>query len=163
MNAPRTAATPIRGAVVFLLLALAALAPRPAASQVSVFPTQDLSFGILRAGVADQVDPLDPARRGEIELLGTGHVVITFGLPTEMVSPTGQRLPLQFDKGDAEIEIKGSGKTQSFDPTKSKSVNIKKNEGGARIYLGGLAMPTATQPPGRYRATITLQVVAPGT
>lgn len=163
MIAPRTSAMPVRGAIVVFTLLLALAAPSPASSQVAVFPVRDLTFGTLRAGVSERVSPLDPARRAEIELVGAGNVVLTFGLPTEMVGASGQRLPLQFGKADAEIEFLGSGKAQSFDPTKPKTVNIKKGDGGARVYLGGSALPTLGQPPGRYHATITLQVVTPGT
>jgi hypothetical protein len=157
MTAHRITATLARCAV------LAFLFGTPAAAQVAVFPVQDLSFGILRPGSPEQVATEDPMRRAEIELIGTGNVTITFGLPSEMVSVSGSRLPLQFTKGDAEIEMRGSGKDKDFDPTKSKTIKIKNKEGGARIYLGGLAFPTSKQPPGRYRATITVQVVTPGT
>ena len=157
MIAHRAAATLARCAImVFLMTA-------DLGAQVAVFPVQDLSFGTLRAGASEVVDPLDRVRRAEIELVGSGNVVITFGLPTEMVSTTGHRLPLQFARGDAELEIKNSGKDRSWDPNKSKNIKIKPKEGGARLYLGGLALPTATQPPGRYSATITVQVVTPGT
>lgn len=160
MNAYRITATLIRYA---LVVSLAATAPGTLLAQVAVFPVQDLSFGTLRAGSAEQVDPADPMRRAEIEMVGSGNVVITFGLPTEMVSIAGHRLPLQFVKGDAEIEMKGTGRDRDFDPNKPKSIKIKDKEGGARLYLGGLALPTLSQPPGRYRATITVQVVTPGT
>ncbi len=161
MNAHRITATLVRCALVVSLAAAAA--PGALRAQVAVFPLQGLSFGTLRAGSAEQVVTGDPVRRAELELIGSGDVVITFGLPTEMVNVAGHRLPLQFVKGDAEIEMKGTGRDRDFDPHKPKSIKIKDKEGGARLYLGGLALPTISQPPGRYRATITIQVVTPGT
>jgi hypothetical protein len=141
----------------------AGLATAPAAAQIAVFPVQNLAFGDLRAGQAELVSPDDQARRGEFEIVGTGRVTITLVLPAEMVSPSGKRLPLRFDKDDISLEFAETGRDRSFDPKKPHNINIKKKEGAVSMYVGGLALPTATQPPGRYSAAMSIQVVAPGT
>lgn len=164
MSTLRREATQARGALMVVFLLLAALAaPAALHGQVALFPVQNLSFGQMRPGAAELVDVGDAVRRGELELVGDGHVVITLGLPTEMVSIDGHRLPLSFSNGDATVEMRTSGKTQSFDPGRPKNLNIHRKEGGARLYLGGMALPDAAQPAGSYTATITVQVVAAGT
>ncbi len=142
---------------------LAGLAPGVLGGQVAVLPLQNLSFGTLRAGVGTVVDPSDPTRRAEIELVGAGEVVITFHLPRALLNSGGRELPLHFGRGDAVLELKGSGRRFPFDPTKPRNIRIRRPEGGARVYLGGTARPDPAQPPGEYRATIVLQIVAPGT
>lgn len=156
MSAHRTLAT--LGRCALLAFGLAA----PASAQVAILPLRGLSFGVLRPGSAELVDAEDAGRRAELLLLGTGSVTITLRLPTEMVTPTGFRLPLQFKKGDAEVVTK-SGEDRSWDPNKPKDIKIKAGELGAMLYLGGMALPDAAQPPGQYRATITVQVMTPGT
>ena len=163
MSAHRTATTLARCALVIVAFVVSALAPAALDAQVFLFPVQDLRFGNLRPGMAELVDPDDAVRRGELELVGDGTVVISIGLPTEMVSVGGHRLPLSFDKKDAVLEMRDSGKDKDFDPTKPKKIKIKAKDGGARILLGGMALPDASQPPGRYTATITVQIVTAGT
>jgi hypothetical protein len=165
MTAHRTPATTGRCAkIVVFLLALAAFpAPRPLNAQVAVFPTQNLSFGTLRAGAAEYVDCADATRRAELEIFGSGNVVVTFSLPSEMVSSAGHRLALSFSNGDAVVELKGGKQDKSFDPNKPYQVKITGKDRGGTIFLGGMALPDASQAPGRYTATITVQVVTPGT
>ena len=61
------------------------------------------------------------------------------------------------------MELEGGKQDKTFDPTKPYSFKIHPKDGGGTIYLGGMALPDASQPPGRYTATITVQVVTPGT
>ncbi len=163
MSAPRTAATLARVALMVVSFVLAPAANGALHAQVALFPVQNLSFGNLRPGAPELVGADDAVRRAELELVGDGTVVITVGLPTEMVNMDGARLPLSFSRGDAVIEMRDSGKDKSFDPNKPKQIKIKQKEGGARIYLGGMALPDASQPPGHYTATVTIQIVAAGT
>jgi hypothetical protein len=165
MTTHRTTATQGRSAIVVFALSalLPLLAPSALPAQVAVFPVQNLSFGTIRAGMPEYVAPDDVARRAELELVGSGRVVITIALPTEMVSAGGHHVPLLFDHGDATFADRGGGKERSFDPNKSANFNIKASDGGGTICLGGMALPDASQPPGRYTATITVQVVTPGT
>jgi hypothetical protein len=165
MSTHRTRATQGRGAIVVFALSalLPLLAPAPLQAQVAVFPVQNLSFGTIRAGMPEYVAPDDVARRAELELVGSGKVVITIALPAEMVSAGGHRVPLSFDRADALFVDRGGGKDRTFDPTRPSTFNIKASDGGGTVCLGGTALPDASQPPGRYTATITVQVVTPGT
>jgi len=165
MTAHRTRATQGRSAIVVFALSSLLLAPAPLAAQVALFPVQNLSFGTIRAGMPEHVSPDDVARRAELELVGSGVVVITIALPADMVSAGGHRLPLLFERGDGLFLARGPGRGQdrTFDPNKPRNFHINASEGGGTVCLGGTALPDASQPPGRYTATITVQVVTPGT
>jgi hypothetical protein len=168
MTAHRTRATQGRGAIVVFALSallLQVLAPGALLAQVAVFPIQNLSFGTIRAGMPEYVSPDDVARRAELELVGSGTVVITLALPADMVSAGGHRVPLLFDRGDGMFVSRGPGrgKDRTFDPNKPSTFHINARDGGGTLCLGATALPSASQPPGRYTATITVQVVAPGT
>ena len=164
MSAHRTTATLARCALtVASLLSLAVWATGDLHAQVALFPVQNLTFGDLRPGQTELVGIDDPVRRAELELVGTGRVIITVGLPAEMLSVDGHRLRLDFSNKDAALEMRNSGKVRTFNPNKSKRIKIGKNEDGARIHIGGMALPDAAQPAGRYSATITIQIVAAGT
>jgi hypothetical protein len=172
MTARRPPADPtrVRRAIVVFASALASalawpglLAPARLHAQVAVFPIQNLRFGTLRAGMPEYVDADDVARRAELQIVGSGRVVVTFALPAEMTSVGGHRVPLEFRKGDAMLVTRDGDRDQDFDPNKPKQFNIKPGDGGGTLCLGGTALPDASQPPGRYTAMITIQVVTPGT
>lgn len=157
MSAHRTLAALVGCALAFLLGAGAA------SGQVSVFPVQDLSFGTLRPGVAARVAPEDAQRRAEIEVLGSGRLVLTLGLPDALVSATGHRIPLSFSNQDAMLVFRASAKSHTFNPANPTNVNVKDSEGGLSFFLGGQASPAFDTPPGAYTAKIVLQVAARGT
>lgn len=135
----------------------------PVEAQVTVFPIQDLTFGQIQPGVAEDVTPNDVQKRGEFEIRGTGIFQVSLFLPSRMTSVGGATLPLRFDAGDGRVRWRRTGISFSFNPTVPSSVWIPWWEGGAQIYLGGLATPDVTQPPGNYVGTLTLQVVPTGT
>jgi hypothetical protein len=139
------------------------LVARPAQGQVTVFPIQGLTFGQVQPGIPENVVATDAQRRAEFEIRGTGVFQVSLILPSQMTSSGGAALPLSFDSGDGRVRWLRTGITFAFDPTVPSSSWIPFWEGGAQIYLGGRAMPTADQPPGNYAATITLQVVPSGT
>jgi len=166
MTAHRTRVPQGRSAiVVFALSTLLLLAPSDLVAQVAVFPVQNLTFGTIRAGMPEYVSPDDVARRAELELVGSGTVVITIALPADMVSAGGHRVPLLFERGDGLFVSRGrgQGRDRTFDPNKPSTFHINASDGGGTLCLGGTALPDASQPPGRYTATITVQVVTPGT
>jgi hypothetical protein len=153
-----------RAIVVFVLACLLPLAiPRTLLAQVAIFPIQNLTFGTLRPGMPEYVDADDVARRAELQIVGSGRVVLTFALPAEMTSVGGHRVPLEFQKGDAMLVTRDGAREQDFDPAKPKHFTITDRDGGGTLCIGGMALPDASSAPGRYTAMITIQVVTPGT
>ncbi len=148
MTAHRSKATQGRSAIVVFALSalLPLLAPGALHAQVAVFPVQNLSFGTIRAGMPEYVAPDDVARRAELELVGSGTVVITFALPTEMVSVGGHRVPLQFDRSDAIFVYRGGSAEKSFDP--NKAIELPHQGRGRRRH----ALPRRDGPSGRVPA-----------
>jgi hypothetical protein len=75
----------------------------------------------------------------------------------------GHHVPLEFQKGDAMLVTRDGDREKNFDPAKPKHFVIKDRDGGGTLCIGGMALPDAAAAPGRYTATITIQVVTPGT
>ena len=155
-----------RGPGAWLCAALLALlaGPCPARAQgtVSVLPVQGLRFGTLSSGIPTVVSPLDGSHRASIELLGAGHVTVSFELPPGLTAGTrsgGALLPLRFGGADGRVTFPGSGKSIVFDPAAPVSFNIPPGLGGATVWLGGSAEPGPRQAPGAYDAGITVTVV----
>lgn len=135
----------------------------PAAGQLTLFPRQGLSFGVLTPGVPETVAPTDAARRAELELVGSGDFNLVVQVPAELVTPEGHALPLQFQAGDGLIRWRKSNNEASFTPGETVTLRIPPGIGGAYVWLGGTAQPVAGQRPGNYSATITVQIIAAGT
>lgn len=163
----RRAAAPLRrgaGAWVAALLLLAS----PAAAQgrretVSALPLQGLRFGMLAGGAPVVVSPLDAGRRASLELVGSGHVTLTFELPAGLASRGGATLPLRFGPGDGRIVFARSSREIVFDPSEPVSFTLPPGLGAATVHLGGSAQPAAQQAPGEYTATITVFLVVANT
>jgi len=147
-----------------LALALAlALAPAPADGQISIFASKNLDFGILTPGAPLTVLPDDGQRRGELELLADGEVTIVVDVPAAMTSMTGRSLPLYFESGDLWLRFRKGDRTVPFAPGLPVTIRIPRGQGGVFVWIGGTADPPARQQPGRYSATLTVRVIAPGT
>lgn len=129
-----------------------------ARSTVSALPVQGLRFGVLAAGIPSVVNPADAARRASVELLGGGHVTLTFQLPPALRTPGGAALPLRFGPTDGRIVFPRSDRVIEFDPSLPVQFHIPPGMGAAQIFLGGTAEPGARQPPGSYDGVITVQV-----
>lgn len=164
--ARRTGSFPLRrGRGAWLGAALLALftGPCPALAQgtVSVLPVQGLRFGTLSSGIPTVVSPLDGSRRASIELVGTGHVSVSFELPPGLTTAGsgGALLPLRFGAADGRVTFARGGQTIVFDPSAPVSFTIPPGLGGATVWLGGSAEPGPRQPPGAYSASITVNVV----
>ena len=145
-------------------LALFLVVREPAAGQVTVVGQQDLTFGVVIPGTPTVVAPTDAARRGEWVLTGRGNTTISFVLPTSMQGPSGAPMPLAFDAASAAWQRVnaggGGGGPLTEDPRTPFSVNVQ-NRQTVRLFLGGTAQPTTTQPAGSYTATITVIVAQP--
>ena len=154
-----------RGAGAWLLAVLPLLAApcRAQTGTVSAMPVQGLRFGLLGGGAPSVVSPLDAGRRATLELIGVGHVTITFELPAGLVARSGATLPLQFRPDDGRIAFPGAGQELVFDPAAPVSFVLQPAVGSASLFLGGAAHPSAQQAPGEYTATITVYVVVANT
>ncbi|MBW3570271.1 MAG: hypothetical protein KY467_04120 [Gemmatimonadetes bacterium] len=130
---------------------------------MQALPVQGLRFGLLSAGAPAVVSPLDAARRATLELAGSGHVTLTFELPTGLASRGGATLPLWFGPGDGRIVFARSSREIVFDPNEPVSFTLPPGLGSATVYLGGAAQPGAGQPPGEYTAAITVFLVVANT
>ena len=140
-----------------------ALSPAAASGQLSVFPVQDLSFGLVQPGVPEVVLPSQPTRRAEFDVVaGRGTYIVQVTLPASLVSATLGVLPLSFSNTDGVVEIGRRGKLDSFDPKVPYSFKLNRNDGGAAIYIGGTAVPSPTQQPGLYSATMTIMITNSG-
>jgi len=151
----------IRRCTVALLLMLAGegrplLAQGGGARPPSVQGRQDLSFGLLIAGVTTTISRLDAAAAGQFGLRGTRNtpVLVRLTLPTVMTGPG--TVPLQFGPNDG-----GHGPTATiaaslpFDPMQPLSVVLSGN-GKYYVFLGGTARPAPLTPSGTYGATVSL-------
>lgn len=131
------------------------------AGQVTAVPQQDLTFGVVMPGVQAPVLVSDAARRAEWLLTGRGNVTVRFVLPTVMQGPQGAQLPLLFVSGDAAWERQqGGGGLRTEDPNAVFTVNVP-NRQMVRLFLGGTAQPTPTQPAGTYTGTVTVIIAQP--
>jgi hypothetical protein len=141
----------------------AGAAPAEAQSSVAVYPLVGLRFEELGPGIPADVRPVNVGSRAEIDLVGTGKNTITFILPAALISSSGHQVPLTFGANDGIWIIKGTTQQRYFDPRLPLELNIPPSREGATIYLGGVAVPAATQAAGSYSATIVVQSFAPGT
>jgi Domain of unknown function (DUF4402) len=139
------------------------LAPLPVAAQLSVYPVQSLAFGTIPAGAPAVVASTDVARRAELDVTGNGVYTLNVILPNRMVSVQGKQLPISFSGTDGIVYMPRLRVTYHFDPNQPNSLWIPFWETGVSIYLGGTANPGASQPPGQYTATITVQIINSGT
>lgn len=164
MTAERTrrVPAPFRRRMAWLAALAAVLLAEPcfaqARSTVSALPVQGLQFGVLAASIPSVVSPADAARRAAVELVGAGHVTLTFHLPPALRTPGGAALPLRFGPTDGRIVFPRSDRVIEFDPSMPVQFTIPPGLGAAQIFLGGTAQPGARQPPGRYDGVITVQV-----
>lgn len=145
----------------WLLAGLLALhPPGPAGGQggVAVLQLQGLRFGALLPGVAAVIPAAETQRSATLELLGAGHVTLTLSLPAGLSAGDGRLVPLRFGPGDVQVTFPRSSRVLTFDPTRPFSFHIPPGLGGATVRIGATALPGARQPPGGYRADITVQV-----
>lgn len=153
----------LAGAWLGAALLLAAPCTAQSARSVSAIPVQGLRFGLLAGGAPAVVSPLDAGRRATLELVGAGHVTVSFELPAALSTRGGATLPLRFGAGDGRIVFAGSSREIVFDPNLPVSFTVPSGLGSAAVYLGGAAQPRAAQAPGEYSATITVFVVVANT
>jgi hypothetical protein len=148
-----------------MAVACAALLPGFTANlhaQIAVFPRQNLSFGVLTPAVPKLVEVTDVADRAELEIVGTRGIVFETLVPSHLVSAGGHTLPLAFLNGHGRIQAK-VGPSANFQPGTTVSFHIPPGAGGAWVWIGGTASPSASQRPGVYTGTITVRIISAGT
>ena len=129
---------------------------KPVATTVSA--VQPLQFGLLIPAVTEQVLVTENWRRGEVRLEGSRRLEVRIVLPTQLAGPNGATIPLIFGGSDGGIVMDGSTQMTLFDPSQTLRLNFRTP--GGQLFLGGTAMPAATQPAGSYAATVVI-VLAP--
>jgi hypothetical protein len=149
-----------------VMVALAALVtslcPRAAQAQVLVTSDQNLTFGQVTPGVPVQIAPTDVTRRGALTVTGRGRFRITFTLPTDLMGPSGARIPVTFGATDGQVVLRN--RTDTFDPRLGHEFRIvPPGDQAAQIYVGGRASPPAGATAGTYTATIVMMIVQTGT
>jgi hypothetical protein len=143
------------GLLMLTPFALLAGAPTLAGAQYSVAQVQPLAFGYLTQGVTEVVASTDAFRRGVVNIDGSGQAYVRVVLPVALTSSQGATIPLQFLTGDVTAQENGRPPA-AFDPATSTRVNLGK--GTASLFIGGRAVPAATQRAGDYTATMTVIV-----
>jgi hypothetical protein len=134
-----------------------------ASAQTAIYPVRNLTFGELNPGLASSVLPSDAARRAELDLQGSGALIVTILPPGQLTSPSGAGLPVIFGLTHGVVRWRKSGNEFVFDPNLPYAFTLPKGQDGAWIYLGGTAVPSPSQAPGQYSATITVTITPAGT
>lgn len=130
---------------------------RPAlAQQFSVVPVDELRFGTLMQGVPTRVAPTDAASRADLHVNGKGRMTLVVVLPATVNSAGGQAIPLQFGANDGLYQI-GTGSMLPFDPRSPLTITVPNSAASVTLYIGGTALPSLSQAPGSYAATLTVQ------
>jgi hypothetical protein len=145
---------------------LAVTIASPIVGQRPVAPaaTRDLQFGLLLPGLDAQVMWTDPTSSGRFEIRGVGGAAVRVDimLPSALVSPGGDLVPLQFGSTDGGFGSRPSLRQgQTFDPWLPLVTPLGRS-GKLYLWLGGTAKPSPTQKSGDYNATITVTVAYTG-
>jgi hypothetical protein len=117
-----------------------------------------LDFGTVFPGVPEVVSRTDPLRSGQFDVGGErfAEVRLDFTLPSALVEPGGQSMPLVFASGDGGFSTQNNiNAATAFDPRVALIARLS-GSGRLFIWLGGTALPAPTQPPGVYTANVTM-------
>jgi hypothetical protein len=129
-----------------------------------VQPRRDLGIGIVLAGVPKSISRLDPANSGMYRVQGrrNSEITLTFTLPSQLVSASGQTLPIEFAAGDAGFsQDQDQGTSVPFDPHVPFTVRLSP-DGAAWVWLGGTARPDPSQAAGYYEEAVVLTAAYTG-
>ena len=135
-----------------------------AQTPITVVPLRVLDFGAVLPGLAKPVDAAAPSG-GVLELRGDRgkQVRITLTLPTVILTTGGVFMPVTYSTSDALLAstFSPSGGTR-FDPNAQKLGCLDPGTGSLFLFLGGLALPLATQRRGTYAGTVVATVIYTG-
>jgi len=149
-----------------VLIAVAAGAGKAEAQgrPLNVSGGTQLTFASVFPGVPEIVSFRDQVNAGAFQVTGRNRseIALTFTLPTVLNAAGGRTLRLQFGPGDGGWNTQNSVSTaQAFDPRVVLTVRLSQ-QGRLFLWLGGTALPTATQAAGSYTGTVTLTAAYTG-
>jgi len=124
----------------------------------------DLTFASVFPGVPEIVSYADAVNAGAFQARGQkdSEVALTLTLPTALMAAGGRTLTLQFGPNDGAWNIQNDVATaRAFDPRVVLTVRLSQ-QGRLFLWLGGTALPTATQAAGSYSGTVTLTAAYTG-
>ena len=123
-----------------------------------------LTFATVFPGVPEIVSFADAVNAGVFQVRGQNNteVALTFTLPAALMAAGGRSLPLQFGPNDGGWNTQNNLATaRAFDPRVVLTVRLSQ-QGRLFLWLGGTALPTATQAAGDYAGTVTLSAAYTG-
>lgn len=128
-----------------------------------ITPVEDLGFGQLVPGTPSTVNPRTSATAGKFEIRGVRRAEFTFdlALPVELrVGP--HTIPLSFGgAAGCHAAMDNQNACSTFDPALTLTTRIRNQAPPGNthfVWLGGSALPSPTQFPGIYTATVTATV-----
>jgi hypothetical protein len=152
-------------------LAMAAVAAAAGAGKaeaqgrpLQVTGQNQLTFATVFPGVPEAVSRSDAVNAGAFQVRGQNRseVAFTFTLPTALTAAGGRSLTLQFGPNDGGWNTQNDLATaQAFDPRVILTVRLSQ-QGRLFLWLGGTALPTATQAAGSYAGSVTLTAAYTG-
>lgn len=131
---------------------------------VLVHRRRDLSAGEVFAGVPKSISRLDPANTGLYRIMGRpdAEISISFTLPSDLLSASGQTMTIDFAADDAGIGYdQNQAASVPFDPQAPLTVRLDA-DGRIYVWLGGTVRPDAVQAAGYYEATVVLTAAYTG-
>jgi len=143
---------------VFLLLFFCSASELRAQPAPTVQPRRDLTFEIVLPGVPKQVSRMDPSNSGMYRVQGRRNteISLSFSLPPDLLSASGQTLPVDFVAGDAGFSQEADQSASvGFDPNVPFVVRLNP-DGRAWVWLGGTARPGAAQAADFYESGVVL-------
>jgi len=149
---------------VFLLFSICSSGELQAQPAPSVQGRRDLTFEIVFPGVPKQVSRMDASNSGMYRVQGRRNteVSLTFTLPPNLLSASGQTLPVDFAAGDAGFsQDADQSASVGFDPNVPFVVRLSP-DGTAWVWLGGTARPGPAQAADFYESGVVLAAAYTG-
>jgi hypothetical protein len=131
---------------------------------LSVTGQNQLTFATVFPGVPEMVSYTDAVNAGAFQVRGIkdAEVALTFTLPSKLQAPGARTLNLLFGPSDgAWNRLNSVATARTFDPRVVLTVQLSQ-QGRLFLWLGGTALPTATQAAGSYTGTVTLTAAYTG-
>ncbi len=131
---------------------------------LSVTGQNQLTFAAVFPGVPEMVGYADALNAGSFQVRGANRteVTLSFTLPAALTAAGGRSLPLQFGPSDGGWNTQNDVATaRAFDPRVVLTTRLSQ-QGRLFLWLGGTALPTATQAAGSYAGTVTLSAAYTG-